>query len=258
MKHILIKEEAPTVSVIVPVYNGEKYLASTLNSLVSQRYQDFELIIVNDGSTDSTEKIIKHFFFDRRVKLVTKENGGTGSALNMGHMMARGKYATWCSADNIYLPNFLLELVIALEQCQQERLPIEFVYSDFAYMDANGNKIKDLFHEKPQTREDLANGYDLGVSFMYTMNLWRKTGLYWPNICEDYEWAVRAAQHTHFGLIKSVLVAYRVHPGQISGNKKEEEDAAAEHCRNLAKQFIAVGKYGPVEAKFNPVLVEDA
>lgn len=258
MKHILIEERQPIVSVIVPVYNGEKYIMQTMSSLTSQRFQDYEIIVVDDGSTDNTQKLVKHFFFDRRVRLVTKENGGTGSALNMGHSMARGKYATWCSADNIYLPNFLLELVVALQQCEQEKLPIEFVYSDFAYMDQNGNKIKDQVHEKPQTREDLVNGYDLGISFMYTMALWRKTGLYWPNICEDYEWAVRAAQHTHFGLIKSVLAAYRVHPNQISGNRKDEEASAAEHCRNLAKQLLVEGKYGDIKPQFKPVLVENA
>lgn len=256
MKHILIEENQPVVSVIVPVYNGEKYIMQTLSSLTSQRFQDYEIIVVDDGSTDNTQKLVKHFYFDRRLRMVSKENGGTGSALNMGHSLARGKYATWCSADNIYLPNFLLELVVALQQCEQEKLPIEFVYSDFAYMDAQGNKIKDLVHEKPQTREDLANGYDLGISFMYTMNLWRKTGLFWPNICEDYEWAVRAAQHTHFGLIKSVLSAYRVHPNQISGNRKDEEAAAAQHCRNLARQFMTEGKYGEIKQVFSPVLVD--
>ena len=257
MKHVIIEETQPLVSIIVPAYNAEKYIGATLNSLVTQTFPYFEIIVVNDGSTDKTEDVVKQFYFDRRLKMVRKDNGGTGSALNMGHGLARGKFATWCSADNIYFPTFIQELAQALMHCEANNVPVEFMYSDFTYMDANGNRLQDVVHKKPQPKEDLANGYDLGMSFMYTMALWRRTGLYWNRICEDYDWAVRAAQHTNFGLLPVILAAFRVHPNQISGHKQQEENAAAEACRQKAKQLLLTGAYGPKPA-FKPQLVENA
>lgn len=267
VSHIEIKEDNPLVSIIVPVYNGERYLGATLNSLVTQALQDYEIIIVNDGSTDRTKEVCKQFFFDRRIRYVEKDNGGTGSALNMGHGLARGKLATWCSADNIYLPNFTIVLSTVLQQCLKlnSPRPVEFVYSDFGYIDANGRRIQgaDVVHKGCQPAHDLVNGYDLGMSFMYTMDLWRKTGLYWDRICEDYHWAVRAAQHSEFALVNQILAMFRVHGGQITGNRKEEEKAAADECKRVAAELLGSGKYGKqsvektLSEKFKPTLVEE-
>lgn len=252
----IINEQTPLVSIVVPAYNAERFIMSTLNSLISQTFKNIEIIVVNDGSTDGTENCIKMFSFDRRLRYVKKENGGTGSALNVGHKLARGKFVTWCSSDNIYFPNFVAELANALLECEHRKIPCQFVYSDFAYIDANNNHIKDLIHDKPQPREDMVNGYDLGMSFMYTKELWERTGLFWDRICEDYHWAVRAAQFTNFGLIKGVLAAYRVHEHQMSV-KALEAAAANIAIKDLANQLMRAGAYGPVETKFAPVLVED-
>lgn len=265
-RHIEIKETAPLVSIIVPAYNAEQFIGSTLDSLVKQILQDIEIIIVNDGSTDRTKDICKHFFFDRRIRYVEKDNGGTGSALNFGHSLARGKYITWCSADNIYLPEFALVLSSVLKQCMEmeSKKPVEFVYSDFSYIDANGGILqgRDVIHKQAQPSHDLANGYDLGMSFMYTMDLWRKTGLYWDRICEDYQWAVRAAEYTEFALVSKVLAAFRVHGSQITGSNRDEEAAAAQECKKIAAQMLAAGRYGgktieeKIAEQFSPTLVE--
>jgi hypothetical protein len=199
------------------------------------------------------------FFFDRRLRYLKKANGGTGDALNLGHREARGKFITWCSADNCYLPNFALELAKALLQCEQEKAPVSFVYSDFMYINEQNQRIQDVIHAQPQAREDLVNGYDIGMSFMYTAELWRKTGLYSTRICEDYDFVTRAAQFTHFGLVRGILAAFRVHNAQITGNRKEEEAAASAACKAQAKALLEAGKYGELSVAkraFKPVLVE--
>lgn len=259
MKHFDISNDNPLVSIVMPCYNGERYVAETLNSLVSQMLSDIEIIVVNDGSTDNSKAIIEKFFFDRRLRYFEKPNGGTGDALNYGHRMARGRYITWCSADNIYFPNFTLVLAKCIMEA--ERNGVSYVYSDFCFMDANGRKIQDVLHQAPQPPEDLANGYDLGISFMYTKDLWLKTGEFWNEICEDFHWSVRAAQYTRFGLVKQILAAFRVHPGQISGNRKQQEKNAADACKSLAKEFINSGAYDrssliSIATGFNPRLVE--
>ena len=260
MKHIEIETTKPLVSIIVPCYNAEKFVAQTLDCLVKQQLQDIEIIVVNDGSTDNSKAIIEKFFFDRRIRYIEKDNGGTGSALNLGHSIARGKYLTWCSADNIYFENFALTLLQGLIMAEQQN--VHYIYSDFIFVNEGGQRMRDVIHANPQPPHDLVNGYDLGMSFMYTKELWDKVGEYKSGICEDYDWSVRAAEYTSFALIRQVLAAFRVHSKQISGNRKEEELEAANACKALAAQMIADGKYDAtlveVSAGFNPRLVENA
>lgn len=248
MKEIKLVD-SPTVSVVVPMYNAEKFVGQTLNSLLDQSFKNFEIIVVDDGSTDKSADIIEKFSFDRRLRYFHKENGGTGSALNYGFERAKGSYFTWCSADNIYFPQFLEYLYKSL--LKMEGSGVELVYSDFCFMTEDGRKIRDVVHERPQDGAALIEGYDIGMSFIYTRALWDKTGPYWEKICEDYQWCVRAAQHTKFGLINAVLAAFRVHGGQISGSRKEEEKAVADECKKLARELFGEAKKFGIEDSLN-------
>lgn len=238
MKHFILAEQ-PKISAVVPMYNGAKFVSATLDSLLKQTFGNFEIIVVNDGSVDDSERVVQQFFFDRRIRYLKKPNGGTGSALNLGHQNARGEYVTWCSADNIYFPQFLEALSMALDTSKAQNLGIELVYSDFCFMNEAGQKIHDVIHKQPQRPKDLIDGYDVGMSFMYTKKLWDLTGNYWDKICEDYDWTIRAAQHTSFGLINMVLAAFRVHGGQLTGSNQAKEKAAADECRALAKSLFS-------------------
>jgi len=238
MREINIDATTPLVTVIIPVYNGEKYLGQCLNSLVTQTYKNFEIIVVDDGSTDNTKKVLDNFSFFRNLSIYKKKNGGTGSALNYGHEMAVGKYITWCSHDNFYFPHFLETLVKTHEKLQAQNVPIELVYGDFCFMAEDGRKLRDVIHKKPQTGKDLIEGYDIGMAFMYTRNLFDKVGPYWNRICEDFDFCVRAAQHTNFAIVSSILAAFRVHGGQITGSRAAEEKVAADDCKKLAKELF--------------------
>lgn len=236
-------EDNPDFTVVLPVFNGQNFIASCLDSMVKQEFGNFELIIVDDGSTDKTKEVIDKFSFDRRIRYFKKDNGGTGSALNLGHSQARGRYITWVSHDNIYLPHFLSTFYSGFQEIEQQKIPVEYLYADFIYIDSMGRKIGEVIHKEPQPKKDLCNGYDLGIAFAYTKNLYEKTGPYTHNICEDFEWATRAACHTNFALIKSVLAAFRVHGSQITGSRKEQEEAAALECKKQAARFINEGRY---------------
>lgn len=240
---ITIDDVEPIFSVVVPAFNAQEYIAATLDSLVKQQFPFFEIIVVDDGSTDGTKSVIDKFSFDRRLRYVHQDNQGTGGALNTGHAISRGKYLTWCSADNIYFPHFLATFFNVFQQLEAQKVPVEFLYGDFIYVNNAGQQIGVVQHKDAQPKKDLVNGYDLGMAFAYTRNLYLKTGPYKKMICEDYEWSVRAACHTNFGLIKQFLAAFRVHDKQITGSRKEEELAAANEAKKLAAQFIAEGKY---------------
>src|ERR1700749_991871 len=96
----------PRVTILVPVYNGASHLAETLNSLLAQTYKDFELLIIDDGSTDDSAAIIKSFS-DPRIRLIQQENKGLCSTLNRGIQEARGEYIARSDHDDISFPHRL-------------------------------------------------------------------------------------------------------------------------------------------------------
>ena len=106
-------------------------------------------------------------------------------------------------------------------------------------MNEKGQILEAVTHKRPQTGADLIAGYDVGMSFMYTRELFEKTGPYKNGICEDFNWVVRAARHTSFGLIQNVLAGFRVHGGQLTGSNKEKEKKAADEAKALAAHYFA-------------------
>ena len=100
------------VSIIVPVYNVEKYIYRCLKSIYDQSYQNLEVIIVNDGSPDNCENVIKdRCLFDERFKYFKKENGGVSSARNEGLVHASGEYIVFIDSDDWILPNYIQEMI---------------------------------------------------------------------------------------------------------------------------------------------------
>lgn len=101
--------EHPKISIILPVYNGEKFVQNTINSILHQKFTDYELIIVDDGSTDNSEKIIKKFN-DPRIKLIKQINQGICSARNSGIKNSTAEYLMFCDHDDEYLPEYLQDV----------------------------------------------------------------------------------------------------------------------------------------------------
>ena len=121
------------VSVIVPVYNTEKYLRKCLDSLVNQDFSDYEIVIVNDGSTDSSESIINEYVskYDF-IKSFAKANGGLSSARNYGIDKASGNYLAFVDSDDYVESNYLKELYESITKDKSDIAVCEFsyVYSD--------------------------------------------------------------------------------------------------------------------------------
>src|ERR1043165_9039092 len=108
---------APLVTVILPVYNGARYVRLAVDSVLAQTFKDFELIVIDDGSTDSTPSCVN--VDDPRVKYVYQENTGVAGAFNHGLSIARGRFISWLSHDDIFLPAKLERQVAALDQLGQ-------------------------------------------------------------------------------------------------------------------------------------------
>ena len=111
------------LSIIVPCYNSEKYIRETLESIKNQEFQDWECIIVNDGSTDQSENIIKDFIKDDcRFKLISTENNGVGKARNIALQNAQGKYILPIDSDDLLVSDFTQKGIMFLEQYPNKSL----------------------------------------------------------------------------------------------------------------------------------------
>ena len=136
------------VSVIVPVYNVEDYIEKCLNSLVNQTLEDIEIIIVNDGSKDNSENIIKSFLsrYPQKIKYLKKENGGLSDARNYGLKYATGEYISFVDSDDYITENLYTDLLPYMEQ------KYDMIKFKIAKVDEQGNVLEKnytpLFEEK--------------------------------------------------------------------------------------------------------------
>jgi glycosyltransferase involved in cell wall biosynthesis len=122
----------PSVSTIVPVYNAERTIAQTIDSALAQDYADHEIIVVNDGSTDSTATILEKY--SSQIQVVTQPNGGLSVARNAGVRHSTGKYIALLDSDDIWLPKKLKIMVPALGLCPSASL----AFSECRFIDENG------------------------------------------------------------------------------------------------------------------------
>jgi len=134
----------PKISVIIPAYNVEKYIEKTLKSLMDQTFKDFEAIVINDGSTDNTEKIIKEVLQDTEFqwKLINQENQGVSAARNRGIIESKGEYISFLDADDYYHPTFLEKMYNKAKEKDYDA-----VFCNYALVTEKGKIIS--IHKQP-------------------------------------------------------------------------------------------------------------
>lgn len=118
------------VSVIVPLFNKEPYVARALRSILDQSFQDFEILVIDDGSTDKSAEIVRRVC-DRRIRLIQQENGGPGAARNRGIAEAKGEFVAFLDADDCWLPSYLDDGISKLSQLGPEVATISSGYFIF-------------------------------------------------------------------------------------------------------------------------------
>lgn len=133
------------VSIVIPVYNGAEYLEKTVNSILSQEYNHFELLLVNDGSSDNSKEIIDALIVkDNRIKAFHKENGGVAAARNYGIDKAKGDLIAFCDQDDLWLPTKLSQQIPLF---QNEKVGLVYCGAIAQYTDLNKDINLDVDHE---------------------------------------------------------------------------------------------------------------
>ena len=124
------------ISIIVPIYNAEKYVEETIKSIIDQTLKNIEIILVNDGSTDGSKQICeKYLNLDKRIILINKENGGLADARNAGLKIASGKYIMFIDADDLYEPDSCEHMYKTIEETNSD-----YVIGNYQMMDDDGKK----------------------------------------------------------------------------------------------------------------------
>ena len=149
------------ISIIIPVYNCEKYITKCIESLLNQTFKDLEIIIVNDGSTDNSEKIIKNYK-DPRIKLINKKNGGQSSARNIGLDTAYGEYIGFVDSDDWVDSDYYEKLYDAAKKYNADIAMADFIRTGPKKHKIRLNITEEKVYEKTENKIKIANALKEG------------------------------------------------------------------------------------------------
>ncbi|MBQ6021177.1 MAG: glycosyltransferase [Clostridia bacterium] len=214
-----------TVSVVLPVYNGADYLRESIESVLSQTYPDWELLIIDDGSADESPSIAKAYAdADERIVYYRNEkNIKLPRSLNRGFAMSKGQYLTWTSHDNLYYPEAFETMVAEFEKDPE----LGFVFSSCDVIDKDGKKTNDWFMTKDMELRKILGANIVGACFMYTRRVYAVVGDYNPELflAEDFDYWQRIFARFKVKPIEKILYAYRDHEDNLTHTEDSEQIA---------------------------------
>jgi glycosyltransferase involved in cell wall biosynthesis len=209
MTHRTQQREPPTVSVVIPAYNAAPLLAETLDSVLAQTYRDFEVVLVDDGSTDATPDVAARYEDD--IRYVRKENGGSASARNRGIREARGAYVALLDADDQWRPR-KLERQMALFD---EQPALKWSYTDWLLVDARTRQVVYRAGQRSQHPDGDVLRSLVGPLFIppstviVAREVFEEVGVYDESalhrISEDWEFTLRVAARYPVGYVDEPL-----------------------------------------------------
>lgn len=210
---------SPQISVVIPVYNGERTILETIASVQQQTFSNFELIIINDGSTDRTLELVNSVE-DPRIKIFSYSNGGLSVARNRGISHATGEFITFTDADDLWTPD-KLELQLA---ALQEHPDAGVAYSWTYYMDEKGESFHTsstvLFEGNVHANLLLGNFLESGSNPLIRREAIESVGEFDSTLryCEDWEYWLRLASRWPFVVVPKQQILYRQTSGSMSSN----------------------------------------
>lgn len=226
----------PTCTIVMPTYNQAQYIDRAVMSLLAQDVTDFELIIVNDGSTDGTAAYLAGLS-DPRVRVLHQENRGTTATINRGMRAARGQFVTWVSSDNLHPRWFLSAFLAAFDRFPQAA----FAYSSFYVIDAD-DAVVDFVDFNRLFLRDLMLGDNFGgvAGFMYRRHCHDEVGYYDESVdlSSDTEMWTRLLKHYDDVYVVEPTCFFRTHASANSTARAGEfagefQHSLARHAQEL-------------------------
>lgn len=224
----------PLVSVITPCYNGEKYLDSFFSSLLKQDYRNFEIIFVNDGSTDKTEEIAlkyKNIFENKSIpfKYIKQKNGGQANAMNRGFQFINGKYFMWPDADDELYSDNIYEKV----QYMEKNPSVSLVISEADYVREDGSFIETM-KRTPKKHDNLFRDLLISKNVVFCPGIFMiRTDSFFecfPNkkiiesrIGQNYQILIPMAYKFKYGYIEKSLYKYILHEKSHSNLNRNDK-----------------------------------
>ena len=238
---------SPTVSVVLPVFNCEKYIGAAIESIVTQTYRDFELVIVNDGSTDNTESIVRKFSDPRIIYQKNEKNSGLIYTLNKAIETSKGKYIARMDSDDISLPDRLQQQCEFLEQHPD----VGIVATTIINIDDNDRQLgaweldrKTVSHStirKAMLRENcISHPSVMGKAELFHRFPYQEQQ---KNV-EDYDlWLRLLANNIQFAKIANPLLLYRIHEASVTSVVLKNKNFFFKHLHMKLRLLADLGKF---------------
>jgi hypothetical protein len=214
----------PNVTVVIPAFNAQRYIREALDSVLAQTYRDFEVVVVDDGSTDSTREIVASYGDPSTslragpVRCVSQANAGPSPARNRGIREARGQLIAFIDSDDLWMPEKLAEQVPLFDAEGR----VGLVYCHGERMAADGSPIPTPHPPKPVGRvflEFLVRNHCPTSGAVVRRECFERCGFFPENMvwAEDWYLWLRIARLYEFAAVERVLVRHRVHPAALTG-----------------------------------------
>ncbi len=234
--------DTPIVSVVMPTYNGARFLRDAIASILNQTFRDFELIVINDGSTDNTSQILANYNDDRIVTITNNENLGIAEATNRGFAAVRGEYVALQDHDDISLP-CRLDVQVAFLRSHPK---VALVGSSVKLIDENGAVYG--YYREPEDDIDLKWEVLFRCPFRHTSIMVRRqavsdvgrySGAPENGTAADYDLLSRIALNNTIQNLREPLVLWRRHPDATSIRYEELQKASRDNisASNIASLF---------------------
>lgn len=212
----------PTISVVIPAHDADRYISDAVSSVLDQTYQDFEVMIVDDGSTDRTPELISAFAANSRVRHIRQQNLGPSAARNTGIRASRGSFIAFLDADDFWQPDKLEAQLTIFESHPH----VGVVYSDFAVLDDSGQHVQRTWR-RPVPRGSLTADLMFGnviagssSSVILRKECIESVGGFDQNlwVCEDQDLWRRLSMVCEFYFLEAVHVLVREHRLHLQGD----------------------------------------
>lgn len=216
----------PKVSIIIPVYNGSKYMREAIDSALGQSYANVEVIVVNDGSNDNSSTETIALSYGERIRYFSKENGGVSTALNFGIEKMTGDYFSWLSHDDVYYPN---KLEMQIEFLINNHLEDTILYGGYDLIDESSKTLAQIKPDSLYSEEKLNSslfpilrGLINGCSLLIHKSHFEKSGFFDEKllIASDYALWFKMFRNVKVKFLPGIFVKTRVHVEQQTNTRE--------------------------------------